>query len=132
MPVFELRVAITAGDYDRLVTFYRDGMGLDPGATWTDNGRGQILHSGQGVIEVLDTEHAAHVDAMEVGHIVNGQIRFAFRIPDIYQAIENVQRHGATLMSKPALTPWNDLNARIISPDGMQITLFQVMPATQE
>lgn len=29
MTVFELHVAITVDDYDKLVAFYRDGSGLD-------------------------------------------------------------------------------------------------------
>jgi hypothetical protein len=52
MSVLEMRVAITTSEWDALVTFYRDGLGL---------------------------------------------------------------------------VPWNDLNARVTAPDGMQITLFQAM-----
>ncbi|MEX1246939.1 MAG: hypothetical protein WEA61_00530 [Anaerolineales bacterium] len=35
--------------------------------------------------------------------------------------------YGASLVHDPVLTPWNDFNARVQAPDGMQITLFQVM-----
>ena len=128
MSIFELRVALTTGEFDRLVTFYRDGLGLDPGDRWTDNGRGQILNAGRGVLEILDTEHAASVDQIEVGRRVSGQIRFAFQVPDVYVAVENALKYGATLVHEPVLTPWNDLNARVESPDGLQITLFQVTP----
>lgn len=127
MTVFELRVALTAEDYDRLVVFYRDGLGLNPGDTWTDHGRGQLFHSGKAVVEILDKQHAAHVDTIEVGQRVSGQIRFAFQVPDIHQAVRNAKQYGATIVSEPTLTPWNDLNARIVSPDGLQITLFQVL-----
>jgi hypothetical protein len=126
MSIFELRVALTTEEFDRLVTFYRDGLGLDPGDMWTDNGRGQILHAGQGVLEILDTEHAASVDRIEVGRRVSGQIRFAFQVPDVHVAVENALKYGATLVHEPVLTPWDDLNARVESPDGLQITLFQV------
>lgn len=125
MSVLELRVALTAGDFDRLVTFYRDGLGLDPGDMWTDNGRGQLFHAGRGVLEILDTEHATSVDDIEVGERVTGHIRFAFEVPDVHIAVENALKFGATLVHEPVLTPWNDLNARIQSPDGLQITLFQ-------
>lgn len=125
MPVFELRVAITIEDFDRLITFYRDGLGLDPGDMWTDNGRGQILHAGRAVLEVLDTTHATHVDMIETGKRVSGSIRFAFEVPDIQTTLDNALNHGATLVHEPVLTPWGDVNVRIESPDGMQITLFQ-------
>lgn len=127
MAVFELRVALTAEDYNRLITFYRDGLGLEPGDAWTDHGCRQLFHSGKAVIEILDKEHAAHVDSIEVGQQVTGQIRFAFQVSDIYKAVENARQYGATIVSEPTLTPWHDLNARSESPDGLQITLFQVM-----
>ncbi|MBN1851376.1 MAG: hypothetical protein JW829_01580 [Pirellulales bacterium] len=126
MSVFEMRVALATEEFDRLVTFYRDGLGLDPGDMWTDNGRGQILNAGQSVLEILDTEHVASVDQIEVGRRVSGQIRFAFQVPDVPVAVENALKYGATLVHEPILTPWNDLNARVESPDGLQITLFQV------
>lgn len=126
MPVFELRVAITAEDYEKLVVFYRDGLGLDVGDRWTEHGQGQVLHAGRATIEILDTEHSQHVDSVEVGERVSGQIRFALQVPDIHLAITNAQKHGARLVHEPIVTPWGDLNARIESPDGMQITLFQV------
>lgn len=129
MTVFELRVALTAEDYDRLIVFYRDGLGLEPGDTWVDHGRGQLFHSGKGVVEILDKEHAAHVDVIEAGKPVSGTIRFAFQVPDIHLAIENALKYGAKLVHEPIRTPWNDWNARVESPDGLQITLFQVMQA---
>lgn len=125
MSVFELRVAITTDEFNRLITFYRDGLGLDPGDMWTDNGNGQLFHAGRGVIEVLDTTHAKSVDEIEVGQHITGHIRFAFEVPDVELAVKNALTYGATLISEPVLTPWNDLNARIESPDGIQITLFQ-------
>lgn len=71
MSIIALRVALTPEVLDRLVTFYRDGLGLAPGDSWTDNGRGQILNAGQGVLEILNTEHAASVDQIEVGQRVS-------------------------------------------------------------
>jgi lactoylglutathione lyase len=132
MSIFELRVALTTEEFDRLVVFYRDGLGLDPGDRWTDNGRGQILNAGRGVLEILDTEHAAFVDQIEVGRRVSGQIRFAFQVPDVHAAVENALKFGATLIHKPVLTPWNVLNARVESPDGLQITLFQAASKTSD
>lgn len=93
---------------------------------WTEHGRGQILHAGRATVEILDKEHSQHVDAIEVGEQVSGQIRFAFQVPDIQLAIANAQKYGARLVNEPILTLRGDLNARIESPDGMQITLFEV------
>ena len=122
----EFRVALTTDDFERAVRFYRDGLGLDPGDLWTDNGRGQVFWAGRAALEIFDPEYAAGVDQVEAGERVSGQIRFAFQVEDVQLAMEHALKHGATLVHEPILTPWNDLNVRIQSPDGLQITLFQV------
>jgi uncharacterized glyoxalase superfamily protein PhnB len=35
--------------------------------------------------------------------------------------------HGATLVHPPIVTPWRHRNARVQDPDGLQVTLFQVL-----
>jgi catechol 2,3-dioxygenase-like lactoylglutathione lyase family enzyme len=126
MTVNEFRVALTTEDFDGAVAFYRDGLGLDPGELWTDNGRGQMFLAGRATLEIFDPAYAASVDQIEVGERVSGQIRFAFEVPDVHIALERALKYGATLVHEPVLTPWNDLNARLQSPDGLQITLYQV------
>jgi catechol 2,3-dioxygenase-like lactoylglutathione lyase family enzyme len=128
MQVIEMRVALTVEDFEAVTTFYRDGLGLDPGDIWTDHGKGQLFYSGRATLEVFDPVHASAVDQLEVGERVSGQIRFAFEVPDVHAALARALQYGATLVHEPVLTPWNDLNARVRSPEGLQVTLFQVMP----
>lgn len=125
MSISEFRVALTTEDFDRAVKFYRDGLGLDPGDLWTEGGNGQIFWAGRAALEIFDTDYAAGIDQIEAGRQVSGQIRFAFQVEDIHLALERALAYGAVLVNGPVLTPWNDLNVRIQSPDGLQITLFQ-------
>jgi methylmalonyl-CoA/ethylmalonyl-CoA epimerase len=124
-PVLELRVALTTDDYERLVRFYTEGLGLDPAALWTDSGRAMLLELGRATIEIFDEAHAASVDQIEVGQRVSGPVRFAIQVPDVDAALKQVLAYGATLVHEPVTTPWGDTNARVQSPDGLQITLFQ-------
>lgn len=126
-PVIELRVAITTSDYERLVKFYCDGLGIEPAAIW-DNGQGQalILNMGSATLEIFDETQAQTIDQIEAGKRISGQIRFALQVPDLKAAMERLLAHGATLVHPPIVTPWGDTNVRIQDPDGMQITLFQV------
>ena len=128
MPVSELRVALTTDEFDHVVAFFRDGLGLDPADLWTEEsgGRGQMFLAGRATLEIFDPKYAAHVDELEVGQRVSGQIRFAFEVPDVRGAVKRALEHGALLVSEPKLTPWGDLNARVQSPDGLQVTLFEV------
>lgn len=130
MTIHEFRVALTVDDFEREIAFYRDGLGLEPGELWTDSGRGQMFLAGRASLEIFDPDYAAHVDQLEVGRRVSGRIRFAFQVDNVQAAVARALDHGASLVHEPKLTPWNDLNARITSPGGQQITLYQLMAAS--
>lgn len=124
----ELRVALTTSDYERLVKFYSDGLGLDPAQLWTnDHGQALILEMGQATLEIFDEAHAETVDQIEVGRRVSGPIRFALRVPDLQAAMDRLLAKGAIMLHPPVVTPWGHHNVRLQDPDGLQITLFQVL-----
>jgi len=130
-PISELRVAVTTSDYERLVKFYCDGLGIEPAQIWSNGqGRALILNMGNATLEIFDETQAETVDQIEAGQRISGQIRFALQVPDLHAAMERLLANGATLVHPPVVTPWGDHNVRIQDPDGMQITLFQ--PAEQK
>ncbi|HEX5809618.1 MAG TPA: VOC family protein [Anaerolineales bacterium] len=125
-PVFELRVALTTKDYDRLVKFYCDGLGIEPAAIWNnDGGRALMLELGKATLELFDERQAEVIDQLEAGERVSGQVRLALQVPDVHAAVDRLLAHGAVLVHPPVMTPWGDLNVRLQDPDGLQITLFQ-------
>ena len=126
--IIELRVALTTSDYGRLVEFYCDGLGLEPAAIWNnDGGRALILDMGRATLELFDEKQAEVIDQLEAERRVSGQIRFALQVPDLKAAMERLLARGTTLVHPPVMTPWGDYNVRLQDPDGMQITLFQVL-----
>jgi len=127
-PVIELRVALTTDDFDRMVSFYCDGLGMEPSQVWPeDQGRALVLDLGRATMEVFDEKQADTIDQIEVGRRVSGQIRFALQVPDLEVAMHGLLAHGAKLVHPPVVTPWGDKNVRLEDPDGMQITLYQVL-----
>ena len=127
-PVLELRVALTAAEYARLVTFYSDGLGLEPAQLWTSaQGQGMVLDMGEATLEVIDERHAETIDQIEAGRRVSGRIRLALRVSDVEAAVERLLEHGAVLVHPPVDTPWGHRNARLEDPEGLQVTLFQVL-----
>jgi catechol 2,3-dioxygenase-like lactoylglutathione lyase family enzyme len=125
-PVVELRVALTTQDFDRLASFYRIGLGMEPAQVWpADQGRALVLDMGRATLEVFDEKQAQTVDQIEVGKRVSGQIRFALRVPDLDAAMKRLVAHGATVVHGPVVAPWGDKMVRFQDPDGMQITLYQ-------
>jgi methylmalonyl-CoA/ethylmalonyl-CoA epimerase len=124
--ILELRVALTASEYERLVKFYCEGLGIEPAALWNnDGGKAMMLEMGKATLELFDERQAEVIDELEAGKRVSGRIRFALRVPDLPSAMKRLLANGATLVHPPVTTPWGDVNVRLQDPDGIQITLFQ-------
>ena len=123
--VTEMRLVVTAADYDEALRFYRDVLGMPEQAAFSsDGGRVTILNAGRATLELADPAHADFVDRVEVGRRVAGHIRVALQVADSQEATQRVVAAGARLIAEPTLTPWNDLNARVEAPAGLQLTLF--------
>ena len=123
--VKELRLCVTAEDFDDALRFYRDVLGLTEREAYSsEDGRVSILEAGRATLELLDPTHAAFVDELEVGSRVAGHIRVAFEVEDSAATAARLADSGATVIAEPTRTPWNSLNARLDAPAGLQLTLF--------
>ncbi|MFI6099944.1 VOC family protein [Lentzea sp. NPDC051213] len=124
--VRELRLVVTAADYDEALRFYRDVLGLEQRAAFaSDGGRVTILEAGRATLEITDPPHAEFIDQVEVGKRVAGHIRVAFEVDDSAATTRELEAAGAEVIAEPTRTPWNSLNARLEAPAGLQLTLFQ-------
>jgi len=125
-PVSELRLVVTAAEYDAALHFYRDVLGLPQLADFSSpNGRVILLDAGRATIEIADRRQAEYIDEVEVGRRVAGPIRVALQVPDVARVTNDLTAAGATVLAEPTVTPWNSLNARLAAPAGLQLTLFQ-------
>jgi lactoylglutathione lyase len=126
MTVHQLRLVVTAEDYDEAVRFYRDVLGLgELGAISGEHGRVTILDAGRATLELTDPEHAVFIDEVEVGRRVAGHVRVAFQVDGTEDATRSLEEAGATVVAEPTITPWGSLNARLDGPGGLQLTLFE-------
>ena len=124
-PVNEFRVVLTVPDFDAAVAFYRDALGMEQVADWSsEEGRVVLLEAGRATLELFDERQAQTVDRIEVGTRVSGTVRLALEVPDSEATASRLVEAGAEEVARPTLTPWGDRNARIRTPDGMQLTLF--------
>jgi catechol 2,3-dioxygenase-like lactoylglutathione lyase family enzyme len=126
MPVRELRLVVTAADYDEALRFYREVLGLPLIAEFeSPGGHVVLLDGGHATLELMDEVNAAYVDDVEVGRRIAGHIRVAFRVEDAAAATAAAEAGGARLIAATTRTPWQSLNARLEAPDGLQLTLFE-------
>src|SRR5262245_53909065 len=126
MSVKQLRLAVTADDYEAAVRFYRDVLGLTELATWVspDGDRVTALEAGRATMEIIEPRYAEFIDEVEVGRRVAGHIRVAFEVDDTPASTQALLHAGATVVAAPTRTPWNSLNSRLEAPAGLQLTLF--------
>ena len=100
----ELRVVLTVPDFDEAVAFYRDALGLEQLADWSgDDGR---------------------VILLEAGRRLSGPVRLAAEVSDLDATAQRLVAAGAETMAAPVVPPWGGRNARLRTPDGLQLTLF--------
>ncbi len=120
-----MRVVLTVPDFDEGVAFYRDALGFEQLADWTgEDGRVILLDAGRATIELFDERQAESVDRIEAGRRVSGAVRLAFEVDDLDGARQRLLDAGASAEGEPVVPPWGGHNARLRTPDGMQLTLF--------
>ena len=125
--VRQLRVVVTADDFEQAVAFYRDVLGLTERAAFEGDGdaRVAILDAGHATLEIANPAQAAMIDDIEAGQRVSPHIRLAFEVGDARSATARLAAAGADVIGAPAVTPWRSLNSRLRAPAGIQLTLFE-------
>jgi lactoylglutathione lyase len=123
----ELRLVVTADDYDEAVAFYRDVLGMRQLEYWTspDGGEVVLLDAGKATLEISDPKNTAWVDEVEVGRKIGSHIRVALEVDDSRAMTATAVEAGAELVAEPTKTPWQSLNSRLNGPGDLQLTLFE-------
>jgi predicted enzyme related to lactoylglutathione lyase len=118
-------MVIAVDDFDRVVRFYRDVVGLDVDEEWDgDHGRGIVFEGGRATLEVFDRKQKESNDVLEAGRVIEGDVRLALKVDDVDSAFHALVVDGAPLMAHPIDAPWGHRIARLTTPHGMQLTLF--------
>lgn len=125
--VKQLRVVVEADDYDEAVRFYRDVLGMDEIAAFSEGGddRVAILEAGRATFEIASPAHKVAIDRVEADGTPSPKIRIAFEVDDAESATRDAEGVGAHVVAEPVLTPWMSLNSRLEAPAGLTITFFQ-------
>jgi lactoylglutathione lyase len=124
-PVHELRLVLTAEDFEASVRIYRDVLGMrQVPAVSSPGGRVVILDAGRATLELVDVAHATYIDEVEVGHRSAGRVRIALGVAAVNEQSQRLEDAGLTALAPPTTTPFGSTNARFDTPDGLQLTLF--------
>lgn len=132
--VRQLRVVITAEDYEAAVAFYRDVLGLEEQAAYEGEGdaRVSILQAGLATLEIANPAQTRMIDGIETDGVTSPKVRLAFEVDDTRSVSKELVEGGAELLAEARETPWRSLNARLDAPAGLQITLFQELETLEK
>ncbi len=128
-----MRLVVEAHDYETAVAFYRDVLGLpeELAVAGPNGAHVTILEAGRATLEIVNPAQKEYIDHVEVGRPVAPRLRLAFQVPDTAHTTAALVGAGAELIAEPTRTPWRSLNARLASPAGLQITIFQELDGSQ-
>ncbi len=125
--VRQLRVVVSVDDYQTVVRFYRDVLGMPEVAAFAEGGddRVAILDAGRATLEIANPTHAKAIDEVEADGLESPRIRLAFEVGDTRARTRVLAENGATVVADPVVTPWRSINSRLDAPGGLVITLFE-------
>ena len=127
MKVKELRIILTVNNLNELMGFYTNTLKLPVSKEWHEaTGNGIILEAGKASLELIDSDHAATIDGIEVGKRTAGPIRLAINVGEnnLESAVEECLQGGAVKLAGITNAPWSKV-IRLEDPSGMQFTLFE-------
>ncbi|HEX5994212.1 MAG TPA: VOC family protein [Jiangellales bacterium] len=125
--VRQLRLVVAADDYDEALTFFRDVLGMreELAVSGGEGAHVTILEAGRATLELANPAQKRMIDEVEVGRQVAPKLRVAFEVDDTSAVTDELISAGATQVAPPTETPWRSLNARLDTPGGLHVTIFQ-------
>lgn len=125
--VLQLRVVVEVDDFDEVIAFYRDQLGM-PAEFIVDSGDGArfiALRAGRATLELVTAEQRRLIDHLEVGRDVSPRIRIALEVADVDTATTQLIDAGGISVAPPTETPWRSRNSRLDAPGPVHLTLLQ-------
>lgn len=126
MAVSEIRVVVEVDDVTQALALYRDVLGLEEVVSFQEGeARVVLLEAGRGTLELSNRAQTRMIDRIETGTEIGASFRIALGVDDTAALTDAAVETGATLVGRPAITPWGSLNSRLETSDGLQLTLFE-------
>ena len=128
--VRQLRLVVTAPEFDDALHFYRDVVGMPEREAYEADGgaRVVILDAGRATLELANAAQVAFIDRIETDGgpgTASDRLRVALEVADADDAVRRWSSGGATLEASARLTPWRSRNARLRGPADVQLTVFE-------
>jgi catechol 2,3-dioxygenase-like lactoylglutathione lyase family enzyme len=111
MEILASRMLIRPADYERSLSFYRDGLGL---AIAREYGAGTVFFAGQSLIEL-----AGHGEPNAGGSLW-------LQVRDVYATQDELEGRDVAITREARQEPWGLHEMHVTDPDGVTIIFVQV------
>lgn len=128
MEILASRVLFRPADYQRSVTFYRDGIGL---AIAREYGSGTVFYAGQSLIELAGHGGQERSDP-GIGHGEHDHDAGPFpgalwlQVRDVYATQAELQSRDVPIAREASQEPWGLHEMHVTDPDGVTLIFVQV------
>lgn len=118
----QFRFVFRPQNYETSVAFYREGLGLSVDHEWDYGGgdRGIVFYAGSGMVELLGLMSAdEYVKPVGVEMVV--------QVDNADRWFELAQERKLPVLLEPTTFSWGHRIVRVVDPDGIVISLFEVI-----
>jgi uncharacterized glyoxalase superfamily protein PhnB len=116
-----LSAALTAGDLQKSLAWYRDVVGFTLEQSWEQDGRvvGVALIAGDVRLNISQDDGARGKDRAKG----QGIRLYMSTVQNVDHIATRIQERGGTLESEPTDTPWGARVFSLVDPDGFELTI---------
>jgi uncharacterized glyoxalase superfamily protein PhnB len=116
-----LSAALTAGDLEKSIAWYRDVVGFTLDQSWEQDGKlvGVALIAGDVRINLSQDDGARGKDRAKG----QGFRLYMSTVQNVDQIAARIKERGGTLESEPTDMPWGTRAFSLVDPDGFKLTI---------
>lgn len=119
-----LNVIVNVDEFDTVVAFYRDVLGMPVESSWDgDEGPGIILRAGEGrTVEFFGPPWGGRKDRRP-----SAGVELAFEVDDVQAWHDDLVAKGVSITRQLVDNPWGDRSFGIDDPAGTRIWVLQML-----
>jgi uncharacterized glyoxalase superfamily protein PhnB len=117
-----LAPALTAGDVQKSLRFYTDGLGFEVDELHEEDGKtlGAMLSAGEAKLGISQDDYSKGRDRVKGV----GMSLYLETDQDIEELADRAKKAGIKLEKEPGPLPWGPMAFTVVDPDGFKLTIM--------
>lgn len=122
LPEGQFRFVFRPRDFEASAAFYREGLELPVDHEWDYGGgdRGIVFYAGSGMVELLGLLPGD-------SYVKPQGVDMTIQVDSADRWLELARERGLQVVLQPTTFPWGHRVIRLLDPDGIVVSLFEVV-----